>query len=146
MELLYWHWIVFGVGLILLELVIPSFTALWFGLGAVLVGIGLLIEPDLSGTVQIAAWASVSVVLTSVWFKFLKPSSHKSQQAQQHDVAGELGLVIAKASENKPGKVRFSTPILGLDEWDFRSDDLLEAGDQVEIKDIDNGVLIAVKK
>ena len=37
MEILWWHWLIGGLILIGLELVIPSFTIIWFGLGAVLV-------------------------------------------------------------------------------------------------------------
>ncbi|RYZ92270.1 MAG: NfeD family protein, partial [Moraxellaceae bacterium] len=29
-----WHWVVLGIGLILFELMLPSFTALWFGVAA----------------------------------------------------------------------------------------------------------------
>ena len=38
MDLQYWHWLVFGMILIIAELFIPSFTIFWFGLGALAVG------------------------------------------------------------------------------------------------------------
>jgi membrane protein implicated in regulation of membrane protease activity len=31
---LYWHWLAFGMILIITELFIPSFTVFWFGLAA----------------------------------------------------------------------------------------------------------------
>lgn len=34
-----WHWFVLGVVLILSELVLPAFAALWFGIAAIMVGI-----------------------------------------------------------------------------------------------------------
>ena len=33
----YWHWLVFGMVLIMAELFVPSFTIFWFGLGGLLV-------------------------------------------------------------------------------------------------------------
>ena len=33
-NILWWHWIVLGIILVLMELVVPSFTIFWFGLGA----------------------------------------------------------------------------------------------------------------
>jgi membrane protein implicated in regulation of membrane protease activity len=33
-QLLYWHWLVIGMILVVGEIFIPSFTILWFGLGA----------------------------------------------------------------------------------------------------------------
>ena len=39
LQMLYWHWLVLGVVLIVAEIFIPSFTILWFGLGALVVGV-----------------------------------------------------------------------------------------------------------
>ena len=30
----WWHWVLGGLGLVLLELALPSFFVIWFGLGA----------------------------------------------------------------------------------------------------------------
>ena len=35
MQMLYWHWLVFGILLVIAEIFIPSFTIMWFGLGAI---------------------------------------------------------------------------------------------------------------
>ena len=56
----WWHWIVGGIVLVLAELVIPSFFIVWFGLGALLVGLLLLAVPDLSLPTQIVAWTAAS--------------------------------------------------------------------------------------
>ena len=37
LELVYWHWLVLGMLLVGFEIFVPSFTVLWFGLGAVVV-------------------------------------------------------------------------------------------------------------
>ena len=39
MHLEWWAWIVGGIALIVAELAIPSFFVIWFGLGALLVGL-----------------------------------------------------------------------------------------------------------
>jgi hypothetical protein len=41
MELVWWHWMILGLGLGLVELVVPAFFVIWFGLGALLVGVCL---------------------------------------------------------------------------------------------------------
>jgi len=146
MELLYWHWVIIGIGLILLELFIPSFTALWFGLGAVFVGLVLAFEPSLSLTVQVSMWASTSAVLTLLWFKYLKPAPKHGETILLSDVEGEIGLVLTKPTASRSGKVRFATPLLGLDEWDFQSDDNIDIGDQVEVTNVQDGVLIMSKR
>jgi len=39
MTIVWWHWLVLGFCLIGMELLVPSFTIIWFGLGAVVVGL-----------------------------------------------------------------------------------------------------------
>tara|TARA_R110001592_G_scaffold199014_1_gene447464 strand:- start:22 stop:462 length:441 start_codon:yes stop_codon:yes gene_type:complete len=145
MEMLYWHWIILGVLLILFELIIPSFTAMWFGLAAVVVGAILWIEPDMAGSYQVLVWAALSGVLTFFWFRVFKPNrSH--HHALKEEVEGELGLVATQASGARPGIVRFSTPLLGEDEWPYRSEIALEVGQQVKVLDVENNILIITKR
>ena len=59
MHLEWWHWVVGGIVLILAELAIPSFFIVWFGLGALLVGL-LALAFDLSLTAQLATWTLAS--------------------------------------------------------------------------------------
>jgi len=145
MELLYWHWIVFGISLVLFELIIPSFTALWFGLGAIFVGLLLVISPELSLTLQISGWAGVSAALTLMWFKVLKPSHKIVGKVSLQDVDGEIGLVITKPSDNRLGKVRFSTPLKGHDEWEFKAEETVNIGDQIQVINISENILIMKK-
>ena len=48
----WWHWIVLGIGLVIAELAVPAFFVIWFGLGALLVGLALLVLP-LGATAQL---------------------------------------------------------------------------------------------
>ena len=42
MDFEWWHWIVLGIALVIAELAVPAFFVIWFGLGALLVGLALL--------------------------------------------------------------------------------------------------------
>jgi len=64
----WWHWVLGGLGLVLLELALPSFFVIWFGLGALLVGLSMLALPTLSLTAQIALWITTSVMMVVLWF------------------------------------------------------------------------------
>ena len=141
MEMLYWHWIVLGILLVLFELIIPSFTAMWFGLAAIVVGAFLWFQPELSGSMQVLFWAVLSGLLTLFWFRIFKPKK-RSHHALREEVEGELGLVVSPASPTRPGVVRFSSPLLEEDEWLFSSDDALEIGQQVIVMNVENNVLV----
>lgn len=133
MEILYWHWIVFGIGLVLIELALPSFTALWFGLGAAFVGCLLWINPDFSITFQISAWAFVSAGLTLIWYKVLRPSKNSATPPPIEEIDGRIGLAISIKSGNRLGKIRFTTPINDLDEWNFECEEEVKIGDQLSV-------------
>ena len=145
MEMLYWHWVILGVLLVLFELVIPSFTAMWFGLSAIAVGIVLWLEPGLAGSYQIIIWIVSSGVLMLAWFRVFKPKKGH-HQAVKEEVEGEVGLIAVLASGSRPGVVRFSSPLLGEDEWSYQSEQELEVGQQVKVLDVENNILIVVKR
>ena len=145
---LYWHWIAFGMLLIMAELFIPSFTIFWFGLGAILVGFILLIAPDLPVNWQLFFWAISSIAFTFFWFRFLKPRMGDRTKAglSREAVLGESGQVIRTPIEGERGIVRFSTPLLSADEWPFICEQEVATGDRVFVKDVSGNTLIVEKK
>ena len=62
----WWHWIVLGLCLSIAELAVPAFFIIWFGIGAIGVGLLLLIFPAISVAAQLIVWAVVSSILVGV--------------------------------------------------------------------------------
>jgi len=60
MDMPWWIWLVFGIALILLERVLPTFFILWFGIGAVLVSLISLAAPSLQLDMQVLLWVLLS--------------------------------------------------------------------------------------
>ena len=139
----YWHWIVFGLFLIGFEVVVPSFTILWFGAGAIVAGIVLAISP-ISLTAQVVIWTLSSIGFTVFWFKFLKPLSNNRTTAglPSKAIIGETGLVIKEASAEHRGIMRFITPKLGSDEWPIICEDGVKVGDRVKVVSVSGNALI----
>ena len=148
LKLLYWYWLVFGMVLIIAELFIPSFTIFWFGLGAILVAGVLLMLPELAISWQLFTWAIASCILTFLWFKLLKPLMADRTKAgiSWEAILGESGQVITVPEQEKRGIVRFTTPLLGADEWPFICEQDLAIGDRVIVKDISGNTLIVKKQ
>lgn len=146
-ELLYWHWIVLGGVLILMELVITTFFILWFGVAAVLMGIVLLFAPDLPLTWQLLGWTLLSLLMAILWFKFIKPLSVDKTQAglSREAIVGQVGQVIAVPRGEQRGRLRFPAPILGNDEWNILSQDAVREGDRVRVKDVLGNALMVEK-
>ena len=143
----YWHWLVLGMGLMLLEMILPSFTALWFGSAALVVGVLLLVFPGLPFNAQVFIWTILSGILTALWFKYLKPLSKDKTLAglSREAMIGQVGQVLSLPREHSRGMLRFPAPVLGSDEWQFICHDNLAIGDRVRVTDISGNSLIVVK-
>src|SRR5690606_39634192 len=74
----WWYWAVGGILLILLELAIPAFFVIWFGLGALLVAGVMLVVGDASLTTQLALWGVASLAMVALWFQVFNPKRHKT--------------------------------------------------------------------
>lgn len=144
----YWHWIVLGMLLVIAEIFIPSFTIFWFGLSALGVGALLWIIPSLSLTMQLLLWALLSIALTALWFLVIKPRMVDKTKAglSREALLGETGQVIRVPDGERRGVVRFSTPIMGSDEWSFICDEPVRLGDRVQIRDVSGNTLVVAPK
>ena len=142
MHLEWWHWIVGGIALILAELAIPSFFVVWFGLGALLVGLLLVLAPELSSTAQLAVWTLASLGMVALWFKVFKPNLHKTRIGMaEGEAVGEIGLLVGAIAPFERGRVRFQRPVLGSEEWACLADDSIAAGERVKVVSVDGSYL-----
>ncbi|MED5525251.1 NfeD family protein [Gallaecimonas pentaromativorans] len=147
-ELQYWHWLVFGMVLIIAEMFLASFTLFWFGLGALVVAGLMGVFPALPLPWQLVLWALSSIVFTLLWFRYLKPlMADKSKAGNASEaIKGEVGQVIVLPVDDKRGVVRFTTPLLGDDEWPFICRNTVALGDRVYVTDISGNTLIVEKR
>ncbi|MBR9913074.1 MAG: NfeD family protein [Gammaproteobacteria bacterium] len=146
-DVLYWHWIVFGVALMLLEIVITTFFFLWFGVAALIIGGLLFVAPGISLSWQIFLWTVLSSILAFAWFKYLKPLSIDRTKAglSREAIVGQTGQVIDAPNGDKRGKLRFPAPILGDDEWMIIANQPLQVGDRVRVVDVSGNALMVEK-
>lgn len=146
-ELLYWHWIVFGIALMLSEMFLASFFVLWFGAAAVVIGALVFLFPGLATTWQIFLWTMLSSALALAWFKYLKPLAIDKTKAglSREAFMGEIGQVLSPPNGEKRGTLRFPAPLMGSDEWLFISQDAVATGDRVTVTDFSGNTLIVKK-
>lgn len=141
----WWHWEILGIVLVLLELVVPAFFVIWFGLGAILVGLVLAFAPlPLSG--QIGLWILASLVMTALWFRIFRRSHHRTLiGTADGEVIGEVGLLVADVQPYQRGRVRFQRPLLGSEEWACVAETPIRAGERVRLLSVE-GSFIKVEK
>jgi inner membrane protein len=142
--IVWYYWLILGMLLILGEMLVPSFTLLWFGLAALLTGLLLLIAPGLELSYQLIIWALSSIGFTVLWFKYFKPTMIDKTKAgiSREALTGETGIVIKTPRDEARGVVRFSMPLLGSDEWEFICSGSCKVGDRVEVIDVSGNTLV----
>lgn len=140
--MLWWHWVVLGIVLMLLELAVPAFFLIWFGLGAAIVGLLMLVFPDLSTAYQVIAWTASSMLFVWVWFKVFRPHMHKTRAGRSDGAfIGEIGLVITDIRPYEKGQIRFQKPILGDEVWESIADQEIKAGERVKVLAVEGNIL-----
>ena len=146
-EVLPWHWVVFGIALVVSEAFLATFFILWFGVAAVIVGGLLLVLPALPLPWQVFMWSLLSVSVAVAWFKYLKPLAVDRTKAglSLEALTGEVGQVLKVPTAENRGTLRFPAPLLGNDEWLIISQDQLEIGDRVSVSAISGNALIVAK-
>ncbi len=147
MHMEWWYWVIAGLCLIGLELVIPSFTIIWFGLGALVVGVLAFLWPGFPVAGQVALWSVASISFMLMWFKFLKPKGDRTHAGMSKEgIVGETGIIIRGTQDSYGrGVVRFRISVLGADEWGCYSEEVLKVGDTVRVVDIEGQILKVVK-
>lgn len=140
----YWHWLVFGLVLLILEIFAPGAILLWFGLGALAVGVFQLLMPGLMPPeIQWLVFSVLSVASLILWKQYAQ--KHK---LDQDDDSGSLNqrsksligreFNLSNAIVNGVGKVR-----VGDSYWRVEGPDLPE-GQKVKVVGFEGATLKVV--
>jgi inner membrane protein len=142
MSIEWWHWMVLGVALVLCELAIPAFFVVWFGLGALIVGLTLVLIPSLVLPAQIVIWIAASLAFVVLWFKVFKVHVHRTKIGlSKGQFTGEVGLVTREIKPYQKGQIRFQKPILGAEAWEAIADEDIAPGERVHVLAVEGNIL-----
>ena len=122
MENIAWMWMAIGLALVVIELFVPSFFALFFGVSAIIVGLLSLMFPTLSLTVLGFLFSIISIISIVVFFKVIKPRIKTTKTISYTD---QVGIVVKVNSDAKTGVILFPSPVENKEKWDIHSVDNL---------------------
>ena len=141
-SMLWWHWIVLGIVLLIIELNTGTFFILGLGVAAILVGIIDLIFAT-SFNIELLIWLIISLLSIAAWFKWVK-EPHHTDSGQSNYRLDTLGTVEEEIGSNSRGKVRFDAPVLGNTVWHATAKVDIAKETRVKIVQV-NGQLIEVE-
>ena len=131
----YLHWLVFGLGLVIVELFLWSMFLLWIGASAITISIVFYLYPEVSAGLQVLSFIFLSAVSTFLAKKYF-PVKTVDDELNLHakDHIGKECTVVS--IENGIVKVR-----LGESLW-FAKGCEMSVGQKVRIIDTDSSTLI----
>ncbi len=140
--MVWWVWLLAGVGMILLELMTGSLIMLGLGVAAIAVGIVVLIAP-INIVIQLLLWITLSMLLVWFSFKWFQKQKDVTASGQSNLNLDIIGTVSKEIAPHRRGTVVFDTPVLGSTSWSATASESIAEGSRVRILEV-NGQLINV--
>ena len=140
-NLLWWHWIAFGLVLLTLEIFSGTFLMLGLGVSAIVVGVIEILFP-MTLEIQLTLWLVLSIISIAWWFKYMRDNA-RDETGQSNYTLETQGTVTKSIKPNSRGEVKFDLPVLGNTRWIATSKEELNINTRVKIVEV-KGQLIEV--
>jgi len=140
--LLFWHWWVLGLVLVVIEMIAPGFFLLWIGLAAGVTGVILAIAPGLGWQVQFLIFGVLAIGSVAAARYYFRRNPIVSDDATLNRRGSQyIGRVFSldEPIVNGVGKVK-----VGDGWWRAEGPDL-PAGERVKVVGVD-GTMLKVEK
>ncbi len=138
----FWHWWILGVGLVVLEALVPGVVFMWMGIAAGFTGLILIVFSGLQWEHQVLVFATLSVISVlggRMWvIRHPTQTDHPNLNRRCEQYVGRV-FTLEKPVINGVGKLRIDDTT-----WKISSEDL-PAGVQVMVTGVD-GVILVVEK
>lgn len=134
-------WFLFGLALMLGEIVTPGFVLVFFGVGAWIISLLLWMGVSITFTAQLFIFLIVSVLSLFAFRKYGKKYSHGKVTTPENasvvdDIRGEKAIAISDILPLTGGKVEFHGTL-----WNAESDVEIKNGAMVEVIERNNLIL-----
>jgi hypothetical protein len=129
-QALYWHWLVLAVVFVILEAFSPGVFFIWMGVGAAVVGLVLLLLPELGWESQLLLFALTSVLSVVLWRLVLDRHPTETDQPRLNRRGEQyIGRVFTLESPivNGGGKIKVDDST-----WKVEGDDC-DAGARIRV-------------
>jgi hypothetical protein len=141
-ELTFWHWMVLGTVLVILELILPGVWFLWLGLGAITTGLIVFLTDSLVWELQLVIFGAFSVIGIIIGRLIMQrkkaPTDHPNLNRRGDQYIGKV-FILENASENGSARVK-----IGDTSWAVRlqpAGQELQEGARVSVIGLDGATL-----
>ena len=136
-DIIYWHWLILAVALIILEILIPGAYFLWMGVSAVVVGGAMFVFPQMPILVQVLIFAALSVTAVVMYKSFQKKNPVVTDEPALNRRGEQYigrSFTLTEPIVNGTGKVKVDDST-----WKVTGADM-QAGASVRVVDVDGTI------
>jgi len=133
----FWHWWILAVALVIIEILAPTFFALWMAIAAFFTGLALFLIPEMQWQYQVFLFAVLSVISIIAWRRYYSKNPIATDQPMLNRRGEQyIGRVITLKMpiEDGQGKVQVDDST-----WKIEGEDC-PVGTKVKIVNVDNVV------
>ncbi len=139
----FWHWLAFGVVVMLIEVLVPGVIFLWLGIAAVVTGLLFLAIPSMIWEIQVILFAVLSVISIFIGRRIVSarqaPTDHPTLNRRGKTLVGTRHVLEAATSGGR-GRVRVGDTV-----WRFAvrpEGTELSEGSRIAVVDVDGTTLV----
>lgn len=142
-SIVFWHWWVLAIFLLVIEILVPAFFFLWLSLSGLIVGLILWFNPLISYEIQLLIFALSSITSVFIWQQY--DLKHKIKTKTNYPLLNKKGsqyigrtFVLIESIKNRKGRIKVDDTL-----WTVQGEDC-PVGSTVEVIAV-SGVLFKVK-
>lgn len=141
-DIVFWHWWVLALVLLVLEMVVTAYFFLWLAAAASVVGVVAMVMPEMAWQLQFSIWAILSIVLLLGW-KMYRRANPPKESAGEDWALNQRGkqyldriFTLESPTKNGEGKI-----VVDDSTWKIETaGDDLKKGDKVKVIGIEGTV------
>lgn len=138
-NIIYWHWLILAVALIILEILMPGAYFLWMGISSAVVGGAMFVFPQMPILVQVLIFAILSVITVMMYRSYLKENPVVTDEPALNRRAEQYigqSFTLREPIVNGEGKIKVDDST-----WKITGDDI-DAGETVRVIAVEGSILI----
>jgi len=138
-DIIYWHWLILAVALIILEILMPGAYFLWMGVSAIFVGALMYVFPEMVFLVQILIFAVLSVISVMMYKSYRKKNPIVTDEPALNRRAEQYvgqSFTLKEPIVNGEGKIKVDDST-----WKITGADI-DAGETVRVIAVEGTTLI----
>ena len=142
-DITFWYWLAFGMGLMLVEVLVPGVLFLWLGAAAIVTGLILLGIPDMGWQIQLVLFAVLSIVSVYVGRRYVYanpgPTDHPTLHQRGENLVGQQ-YSLDGATSGGAGRVKIGDSLWAITVKPQGAD--LPAGARIQVVRVDGSTLV----